>query len=190
MVDFTTLFPAFSDTAAKTIHGLEGELLIAKDALDTNSTAINNVVEVLAARPDSAPMLRKLDALEVETGALEQRLKDTEARLDTARRTLRNAKADHANTLAALSDWLAGDGGGDTDVVYERRSRLHQLLRQTIECVTFTSPPPMGQHHGDIRIVFEGEPEYQPVIRVERGQRKAIADGGVLSLTYPTIPVV
>ncbi len=189
IVEFSTLFPTFSDTATEAIKGLEDELLIVWNALDTNSTAIDNVVEVLTARPDSAPMLKKLDALAVETGALEQRLKDTEARLDAARRTLRNAKADHATTQAELSDWLAGgDGGGDADVVYERRSRLHQLLRQTIECIRFTSPPPLGAHHGDITVHFHGEPEYAPIIRVDNGQRKAVSDGGVLTMTYPPTP--
>ncbi len=190
IVEFSTLFPNFSDTVTEAIKGLEDELLIVWNALDTNSTAIVNVVEVLTARPDSAPMLKKLDALAVETGALEQRLKDTEARLDAARRTLRNAKADHATTQAELSDWLAGgDGGGDADVVYERRSRLHQLLRQTIDCITFTSPPILGGHHGDIRVVFQGEPdvadlpEYTPIIRVDAGQRSAVADG-VLHLSF------
>ena len=183
IVEFADLFPKFNDTARAAIQGLEDDLLIDKEAVAKNAADLDTTVDLLVERPDSAALLAKLDDLEDAKDTLAQRLGDTKRRLGTARRALRSAKADHKDTLAALAEWLA-EGSKDAAVAFKRRSRLHQHLRRTIDRIIFTAPPVMGAHHGDIRVVFQGEPEYQPIICVETGQRSAVSDG-VLHLTYP-----
>ena len=187
---FSDLFPKFNDTAKDAIRHLENEHLIAREALEKNTSDIATGVRLRYEDPDSTAIASHLADLETAKVDLETALLSVEGRLSNARDALKHADGRHAETITAPGDWLR-EGAEDEAVAYERRSQLHQLLRRTIASIIFTAPPIMGPHHGDIRIVFEGEPdvadlpEYTPIIRVDAGHRSAVADG-VLHLTFPT----
>ena len=176
-VEFSALFPKFNDTAQDAIQSLEKEHLIARDALDKSTRDIATGVRLVFEQPDSAAIAEHLRDLEDAKVGLEKAWESVGVRLDAARSALVAAKTRHAECVTALDDWLRGEGAEDAATLYERRSRLHQLLRQTIDYITFTAPPVMGDHHGDIRVVYQGEPEYTPIIRVDTGQRSAVSDG-------------
>ena len=171
-VQFEELFPSLNRTARATIVHLDGELVLAKGALDKTTAAINNIVALLVDRPDSIAIKTKLDQLEGERDRLEVVVDEATARQAAEREKLANANDAHEETIVALAEWL-DEACIDDVLTFERRSRLHQLLLRTVERIEFA--PREDDSHRSITITFRGVSDVQRRIHVEAGQEQAVS---------------
>lgn len=169
-VQYEDLFPSLNAAARETIAQLDKELVLTQGALDKAKTDLDTTVGLLVDRPDSTALKTKLDQLEADQDRLERQFEDIKTRLTSERATFANARENHGETLSALAEWLR-NAQTDDGLSFERRSRLHQLIKRTVEMITFS--PGVDDCHGDITIDFRGVADFKRVIRVEKGQTRA-----------------
>jgi DNA invertase Pin-like site-specific DNA recombinase len=169
-VQYEDLFPSLNAAAKETIAQLDKELVLTQGALDKAKTDLETTVGLLVDRPDSAALKTKLDQLEADQDRLERQLEEVQTRLSSERATLADAKENHGETLSVLAEWLR-EAWIDEGLSFERRSRLHQLIKRTVERIALT--PGADDCHGDITIDFRGVSDFKRVIRVAKGQTRA-----------------
>ena len=171
-VRFEELYPTLNRTARAAIGHLEGELVLAKGELERTTDALENTVELLVERPDSVALKTKLDLLECERDRLAALVEEITALLAGERETVGNANEAHEETIAALAEWLQ-EARVDEVLTFERRIRLHQLLKRTVERIAFA--PGEDDCHRSITVTFRGVSDIQRRIHVEAGQEQAVS---------------
>lgn len=178
-IDFRDLFPAAFANTREELTRIEGERLVAEDELATIARRLNSLLSALAERPNSETLLSELDRLEASKSEVADRLKRLCAEAETQQERLTSLAMDHTETRSALSKFYTVQREGDANEVYRTRSRLHQLLKRTIDRIEFT--PLFGserlvndvERHGTIHIFFSGAAEHARVIWVRADQDAA-----------------
>lgn len=171
-VDYRELFPAVWETASRRINDLDAALLVKEEELRRTRDQLGNVVTLLSERPDSAALLGRLDTLERDADRLEGEVKTLRANAADERERLSTVRHDHDQALDALERLAAVHRSGDSAEVFQVRSRLHQLLKRTIDDIEFTASPDDPARHGHLAIRFKDAPSIGRRLEVMRGQRE------------------
>jgi hypothetical protein len=169
-VDYRELFPQVHRSVREKLDGLTRARVVKEADLETAKQQTDNILGLLAERPDSPAFKRKLEELETTQADLQGELQALAQEMDAEEDRLRNVEVDQRQTQDAL-EALAKGMKGDASKVFDLRSRLHQLLKRTLSGITF-APSSEGDMHGEIKITFAGTDAYQRVLKVEAGQKR------------------
>ena len=183
-VNYAELFPKGHKNGRERLEQLERRRLGKQADLAKAQKQADNIVSLLAERPDSAAYKGKLVSLEKTIDALAAEVSALGQEVDTEADRLATIERDHKETQDTLQQ-LAKGMRRENGAAFDLRSRLHQLLKRTLEQIEFTPAAPAAlKHdtiHGDIVIAFAGNDSYRRVLRVEAGQGRCegfkIVDG-------------
>jgi DNA invertase Pin-like site-specific DNA recombinase len=171
-IDLRELFPSLYANTESALQALSKAKATAEARLEKAKEDVGKVVQLLVDRPNSPGLLTRLDATEKSvvdlTAEVERLAQDTAAE----HRKRSDAERGHRDTRAALKQ-LHKAHAGDAAVLFDLRSRLHQLLRRTLERVVFTPEvDKLSPLHGEVAVTFAGA-DFTRVVRVYRGQTDA-----------------
>jgi DNA invertase Pin-like site-specific DNA recombinase len=176
-VDYRELFPEVHRSVREKLDGLARARVVKEADMEAAKHQTDNILGLLAERPDSPSFKRKLEELEQIQAALAMELQALADEMDEEEARMRNVEQGQQETQGILAQ-LAKGLRGDQAKVFDLRSRLHQLLKRTLYGIQF-KPATHGQHeedapalHGEIKVTFAGTNSYRWMLRVEEGQKR------------------
>ncbi len=160
-LDHAQLFPDLTrDTRAK-LQELEDRKLEAESELAQTEQRLENIGKVLADNPGQPTMLKQLNERQATFDKLTAALKTLDAQLEEERDRAKNAESDFRQIQDGLERLDAAHKIPGPDL-YDLRSRLHQLLKRTLEAISFHpdtgedfAPKAPGDWRGRIEIGFQ-----------------------------------
>jgi hypothetical protein len=173
-VDYRELFPSLHAATETALQTLDKARATAEARLEKAKADRKRLVDLLMSRPESEALLTRLDEVEKSVAALTAEIERIAQETAAERRRLSEAEHIHQQAHTALEDLAKAHEGKDRAAVFDVRSRLHQLLRRTLERVTLT-PSKDGELHGEIAVTFKGAKDYARLLRIERGQTRCVS---------------
>ena len=195
-IDFSALYPEATDAARRQLEAAQGQLEAAKGELADAERQLENVVDLLADRPDQPSLLGRLDALEERRAALTADVEQWAAKEQVARDEMVTASERFQTQDDLLARWR--DEGGKEDP--KLRERLNASLRANISRIEFAPDPENGGAVSYARVIFgaNGERHWTVVIQPQEQRGHFVAtshpfdsatddmvDGGAGVMTWP-----
>ena len=174
-VRYADLFPQLHTATDNAIKSADADRRKLEAKVAEVTGQLDGLLKALAQRPDSTALLDRLDKLELEKTDAEKGLVEVAERLDDLRSVLANADKDHDATVREVIAWLRDGAQQDASEVYERRARLHQLLRRTVDRIVLTPTPDDEHLRGYVDVTFSGVEGFVRRIEVDKGQAFAQA---------------
>lgn len=136
-IDFREVYPKTHERLSEAVKELEGRELILQNDLEKTKSALDNIVNAISQRPDSRPLLDRLDNLEQEEQQISEELEIVTSQLETERVRIDHLARDFESISAALKEWMKEQETADEDRAYLLRSRLNQVLKRVVDRIEF-----------------------------------------------------
>jgi DNA invertase Pin-like site-specific DNA recombinase len=188
-LSFDELFPDLTSTSREALERLENTKLEKEAERATAKRKLKNLVVALADNPKQPEIQAELNTTQVTFDNLSGAIRTLETQIEDERERAKTAEHDfgqvqtgvkrlikaHKDGLQRLLDKAHETRGQE---LYDLRSRLHQLLKRTVQEIklhpskgTVPAPEHSGEWHGTIAVRFQSTNEGR-VLYVEKGLKK------------------
>jgi DNA invertase Pin-like site-specific DNA recombinase len=160
-LNYNELFPEIASSSRAALKALEDTKLEKDSELARTRKQLDSITELLIARPNQPTLLARLDTAQATVDNLTVTLRTLESQIEEERERAKTAESDFRQVQDGLErlDTAHATRGPD---LFDLRSRLHQLLRRTIQEIklfpangSVFSPERASEYQGAIAIRFQ-----------------------------------